>query len=164
MNIQFDWRFDEDNKKQVNGATNAHQFSRRTRSSAHVRTRPAESSVDVIRPAGIVGPLAGIYARLRHRRHQMGLTASQRRLHAALARTRAWLCPDALPELIAPSFDWREQVPSIIWHSRQVRLLRCICAYLKPRPNHVMLTARQRRLHAALARIRPWSCPDALWE
>ena len=76
MSIQFEWHFDDgEGPKTEKEATHATRFSSWTASL-----------------------LARIRARFERRPLVLGLTASQRRLHAALARTRPWLCPDALPE------------------------------------------------------------------
>ena len=83
------------------------------------------------------------------------LTAGQRRSHAALARIRLWLFSDAQPELTA-----RSAIVSL----RMARFLMSVCARKRYRSPQMVLTARQRRLYAALARIRPWLCPEGLRE
>jgi len=81
MSIRFEWHFDDEE-----GQKTEKEAARATRLSSWIASL-----------------LARVRARFERRPLAMGLTASQRRLHAALARTRPWLCPDALPELAAPS-------------------------------------------------------------
>ena len=102
---------------------------------------------------------------LRRRSRQVGpTTASQHRLHAALARTKPRLYPEARPELVVHSSDMRRQAVDTARPSWIARLLTRIRACLEHRPSQAGLTASQRRLHAALARTKPWLCPDAQLE
>ena len=76
MSIRFEWRFDDEEEQKIEKeATHATWLS-----------------------SWIASLLVRVRARFERRPLVLGLTASQRRLHAALARTRPWLCPDALPE------------------------------------------------------------------
>jgi len=136
MNVQFDWHF-EDDKDIVTGFDQGTAKRRRSRQNrslyadySHVIEQRASASRTV---------------------YAAGLTQNQRRLHAALARVKPWLCPQARPEPVGLcSVRRRALVPM-----RMARLR----DRLKYHPDLMPLTRRQRRLHAALARTMPWLCP-----
>ena len=73
MNIQFDWRFDED-----------------------MENRATDSWGE--RHSLVRNWLVGLCNRLRHHPDRIELTPRQCRLHAAVARTRPWDCPYGRPE------------------------------------------------------------------
>lgn len=130
MSIQFDWRFDDEKDKgQEKEVTSIISFSWRASSSTRIsqprhRSRSTELAAspwfcpeaqpelvtrtfdrrkragNIICPTWIASLLARLYAFRSYRRHKMGLTASQGRVHAALARTRPWLCPDVRPDSV----------------------------------------------------------------
>lgn len=91
MSIEFEWSFDDEPE------TDYGQLYER------------DTALIVESSPWIVSLLMDIRDSLRHRPYRAMLTDSQRRLHAALARTRPWLCPDALPETVAPNFGWRSR-------------------------------------------------------
>jgi hypothetical protein len=83
MKIQFDWRFEDERKTAA-----ASSQDRETRRGSR----------------GERGYFGENYRPFRERAaasktvYDSGLTRNQRRLHAALARTRPWLCPYGRPE------------------------------------------------------------------
>lgn len=130
MKIQFDWRFDEDATEEENRVTSPRD--------------PIESSL-------MTHFFTSSTVRAGRTRSQVWLTRSQRRLHSTLARTKPWLCPAGEPEPFVHSSGWRKRITRI----PVIRIRR----RPRRRPGQISLTRRQRRLHAALARTRPWLCP-----
>jgi hypothetical protein len=80
MNVQFEWRFDEDER--LSGGERSGDPGRGGRNPLRDVLRKV-CRVAVLCRKGISSKKAdGLY-----------LSARQRRLHSALARTRPWLCP-----------------------------------------------------------------------
>jgi hypothetical protein len=136
VNVQFDWHFD-DEKDMVTGPdrdTVKREKSRQPHSPYLGYSRAIEQRASASRT---------IYG--------AGLTRTQRRLHAALARVKPWLCPQAQPEQFG------------LYSARRRCMVRekltGLRGRLKYHPDQIPLTRRQRRLHAALARTMPWLCP-----
>jgi len=136
MNVQFDWHFD-DEKDVVTGA--------------HRDTVKQDKSRQNRGP--YLGYLHAIEQRASASRtvYGAGLTSNQRRLHAALARIKPWLCPQAQPE----RFGLYSVRRRCVVRERLTGLRR----RLRYHRDQIPLTRRQRRLHAALARTMPWLCP-----
>lgn len=136
MNVQFDWHFD-DEKDMVTGRDRdavKREKSRQHRSLYRGYPQAVEQRAFISRTV-----------------YGAGLTRNQRRLHAALARIKPWLCPQAQPE------------PFGLYSVRRRCVVRERLTGLRGRlryhPDQIPLTRRQRRLHAALARTMPWLCP-----
>lgn len=130
MNVQFDWGFDDED----------------TRSEERV-----QKPTDVIQASLITHRAHISRVTPSHLRRPAWQTLSQRRLHAALARTQPWQCPAGEPDRFG-SGSRSLRGPSRIqmaWKGRGN----------KNRLGDPWMTQRQRRLHAALARTRPWLCP-----
>ena len=136
MNVQFDWHFDDETDTETGPQrdTVKREKSRQNRSSylgySNVIEQRASASCSV---------------------YGAGLTRNQRKLHAALARMKPWLCPQARPEAAGPCSVRRRGLVRMRMTSLRNRL--------KYHPDQIPLTRRQRRLHAALARTIPWLCP-----
>jgi hypothetical protein len=136
MNVQFDWHFndEEDTVTGLDRDTIKQPKSRMKCSPYLGYARAIEQRASASR---------AVYG--------AGLTRNQRRLHAALARMKPWLCPQARPEAIGPYSVRRRGL---------VRMrMSCLRGRLTYHPDQIPLTRRQRRLHAALARTMPWLCP-----
>jgi hypothetical protein len=136
MKIQFDWHFEDERKTPAASSRDRDKCrgSQRERGYFAEKYRPFTE-----RAAASKATYGSV------------LTRNQCRVHAALARIRPWLCPYAQPEPFAGN------------RGRRTRLMRGISAgsrsHRKGRPDQIALTRSQRRLHAALARTRPWLCP-----
>jgi hypothetical protein len=131
MNVQFDWQFDK-------------EFNDEEKKLTKPRDR-IQSSLTVHR-------LTLSRVRSGTVRRQMWPTNNQRRLLSSMARMRPWLCPAAEPEPFVcktSRLGKRTLESSARWRTcyRQTGAA-------------TGLTRRQRRLHAALARTRPWLCPS----
>ena len=131
MKVQFDWRFDDEY----------------TSNEERVR-KPS----DVIQTSLITHHAYVSRVTASHLRRQAWQTRSQRRLQAALARTKPWQCPVGEPDWFR--YGYRSlrgpRRVQFAWRGRGS----------KRRPGDPWMTRRQRRLHAALARTRPWLCPQ----
>jgi len=137
MKIQFNWDFDDEMKTLAASSQDRtkHRSLRRERGYLGKDYRPFAERAAASKP---------VYGTV--------LTRNQRCIHAALARMRPWLCPQAQPEPFARNPSRR---PSLM-HGRSAAGLR---SRMRGHPDQIVLTRSQRRLHAALARTRPWLCP-----
>ncbi len=127
MNIRFDWYFDDgDNGRNVT----AREMMRRN--PVHVRCYLPQDRKHVSRSGTV---------------YDAGLTRSQRRLHAALARTKPWHCPHGQPEWFTQSPGRGRSLKRVcqaIWRSG-LRRCRRACR----------LTARQLRLKSTEVTASP---------
>ena len=146
MSIQFDWRFDDEGNEKTPSVLSSWE--------------PEKEATNTTQSSRIASSAMYIHARSGHHFHPAWLTASQRRLHAALARTRPWLCPDAQPESAAHSFDRWKQGGNIIRSLRIASLLRRFYARLKHRFHQMRLRLPSvSRLYPVLLRRPVTKCP-----
>ena len=134
MSIQFDWHFDDEGNEKTPSVLSSWE--------------PEKEATNTTQSSRIASSAMYIHARSGHHFHPAWLTASQRRLHAALARTRPWLCPDAQPESAAHSFDRWKQGGNIIRSLRIASLLRCFYARLKHRFHQMRLSSTTSLCHS----------------
>jgi len=136
MKIQFDWDFDQEMKT----STVSNQDRAKRRGPRRVRGYSAEDYRPFEERAAASKAVFGTV-----------LTRNQRHMHAAVAKVRPWLCPQGQPEPFVRSHGSRK--------SFLRNRLAGFCSRLRGHPDQIVLTRSQRRLHATLARTRPWICP-----
>ena len=93
MKVQFEWRFDDE----AEGKRKTTPAQRSTARKDNSR-RPSELVWRYRRQAQNGVPIKGTV-------FDVGLTANQRRLHAALARVKPWLCPCGQPAALTRYTD-----------------------------------------------------------
>jgi hypothetical protein len=132
MNVEFDWRF----------VDNDVEFEECVR-----------KPTDVIQDSLMTHKMHVSHVRTGKLWRGTWPTPNQRRLHAAFARIEPWYCPGAEPERFTQRKSRRR--------ASKRGMLRLGVRHLRQPRGELWLTRRQQRLHAALARTRPWLCPEA---